>query len=196
MVFMYKKETMTDFIGVYDIDNTDVFCKKVFDHLKNLELINRNKDEKLITGSHYYLLQEQENTLLNFNINLLNEFHNIINLAFLDYVERYKTAFESGSKIFLNPNIKLQKTSPSEGYHIWHSENSSLQNSSRALFFLMYLNNIEEGGETEFLYQNKRVQPKEGRLIIAPASWTHVHRGNTSIKGDKYILTGWFEYIN
>ena len=46
MVFMYKKENMTDFIGVYDIDNTDVFCKKVFDHLKNLELINRNNTYK------------------------------------------------------------------------------------------------------------------------------------------------------
>jgi hypothetical protein len=186
---------MTDFIGVYDIDDTNVFCKKVFDHLKNLQMIKRDKDQKFITGSHYYLLQEEESTLLNFNVKLLNEFHNIINVAFLDYVEKYRIAFESSSLV-LNPNIKLQKTSPSEGYHVWHCENSSLPNCSRALFFLMYLNNIEEGGETEFLYQNKRVQPKEGRLIIAPASWTHMHRGNTTLKGDKYILTGWFEYTN
>ena len=187
---------MTDFIGVYDIDSTDIFCKKVFDHLKNLQMIKRDKDLKLITGSHYFLLQEEDNTLLNFNIKLLNEFHNIINVAFLNYVEKYKTAFESGPTIVLNPNIKLQKTSPGEGYHIWHSENSGLQNSSRVFFFIMYLNDIEEGGETEFLYQNKRDLPKEGRLIIAPASFTHLHRGNTPLKGDKYCLTGWFEYIN
>ena len=94
----------------------------------------------------------------------------------------------------MNPNIKLQKTSPGEGYHLWHCENSGLQNSSRVFFFIMYLNDIEEGGETEFLYQNKRVKPKEGRIILAPSSFTHTHRGNTPLKGDKYILTGWFEY--
>ena len=185
---------MTDFIGVYDVDSVDIFCKKVFDHLKNIKMIERDKDLKSITGSEYFLLQEGESTLLNFNIQLLNEFHDIIKVVFLDYVDKYKTVFESGPKITMNPNIKLQKTSPGEGYHLWHCENSGLQNSSRVFFFIMYLNDIEEGGETEFLYQNKRVKPKEGRIILAPSSFTHPHRGNTPLKGDKYILTGWFEY--
>jgi|TARA_R100000458_G_scaffold13131_1_gene10963 hypothetical protein len=187
---------MTDFIGVYDVDSADIFCKKVFDHLKNIQMMERDKSKKSITGSEYFYLQEEDSTLLNFNIKLLNEFHNIIKVVLEDYTDRYKTVFESGPgpKIKLNPNIKLQKTSPSEGYHVWHCENSGLINSSRVFFFIMYLNDIEEGGETEFLYQNKRVQPKEGRIIMAPASWTHAHRGNTTLKGDKYILTGWFEY--
>ena len=59
------------------MDSVDIFCKKVFDHLKNIKMIERDKDLKSITGSEYFLLQEGESTRLNFNIQLLNEFHDI-----------------------------------------------------------------------------------------------------------------------
>jgi len=55
----------------------------------------------------------------------------------------------------------------------------------------MYLNEIEEGGETEFLYLNKRVKSKAGRVIIFPAGFTHTHRGNPPINQTKYILSSW-----
>ena len=31
---------------------------------------------------------------------------------------------------------------------------------------MIYLNDIEDGGETEFLYQGVRVPPVKGRLIV------------------------------
>ena len=55
----------------------------------------------------------------------------------------------------------------------------------------MYLNTIDEGGETEFLYINKRVKAKEGRVVIFPAGYTHTHRGNPAIGQDKYLVTSW-----
>ena len=58
---------------------------------------------------------------------------------------------------------------------------------------MIYLNTIEEGGETEFLYLKKREKPVEGKLLIFPAGFTHTHRGNPPLKGDKYILTSWLE---
>jgi hypothetical protein len=66
--------------------------------------------------------------------------------------------------------------------------------SQRLLVFILYLNTIEEGGETEFLYQKKRIQPVEGRLLIWPAGFTHTHRGNPPLKDNKYIVTGWLEF--
>jgi len=59
---------------------------------------------------------------------------------------------------------------------------------------MLYLNNIEQGGETEFLYQIKRIKPEADKLLIWPAGYTHVHRGNPPLSNDKYILTGWIEY--
>ena len=59
---------------------------------------------------------------------------------------------------------------------------------------MIYLNDVEEGGETEFLYQSIRVAPKAGTLLIWPAGFTHTHRGNPPLSGDKYIATGWVQY--
>jgi len=89
--------------------------------------------------------------------------------------------------------IKLQKTRVGEGYHVWHHEDDSPTNMRRILTFILYLNDVEEGGETEFLYYGKRVKSKAGRLVLWPAGFTHTHRGNPPLKDAKYILTGWVE---
>ena len=54
-----------------------------------------------------------------------------------------------------------------------------------------YLNDDFEAGETEFLHQHLRVTPKEGSVLIFPAGFTHIHRGNPPIGGTKYLLTTW-----
>ena len=89
--------------------------------------------------------------------------------------------------------LKLQKTLPTEGYHDWHVEYSSVDSEAlkRAFVFSIYLNDVKDGGETEFLYFSKRVKPKKGRIVIWPAAFPYVHRGNPPISGEKYILTSW-----
>lgn len=94
-------------------------------------------------------------------------------------------------------DAQLQKTEEGEGYHIWHCENMGTPvHRNRLLAFGLYLNDDYEGGETEFLYQKLRIKPKKDRLVIWPAQFTHTHRGNTVLKGTKYILTGWVEFAN
>lgn len=84
------------------------------------------------------------------------------------------------------------------GYPHWHSEvypeaddNEALH---RVLLFMYYLNDVHDGGETEFFYQQKRIEPRAGRMVIAPAYFTHTHRGNSPRSDDKYILTSWVLY--
>lgn len=91
-------------------------------------------------------------------------------------------------------DIKIQKTIPGEGYHSWHVENSSLALRNRLMAFMVYLNDVKEGGETEFLHQKCRFKPERNTLLIWPANYTHVHRGNSPLSNDKYIITGWVEY--
>ena len=95
--------------------------------------------------------------------------------------------------------INLQKYQRgSGGYHHWHSEiypqNASCESLHRVLLWMVYLNDVTEGGETEFLYQGRKIAPKKGRLVIAPAGFTHTHRGNVATSGDKYIATSWILY--
>ena len=55
----------------------------------------------------------------------------------------------------------------------------------------LYLNTVDEGGETEFLYQRMRVKPEQGTLVIHPGGFTHTHRGNPPLKGVKYFMNTW-----
>ena len=53
------------------------------------------------------------------------------------------------------------------------------------------MNDNFDGGETEFLYQQRREQAITGDLLIFPAAFTHTHRGNPPLGGVKYIATTW-----
>jgi hypothetical protein len=93
-------------------------------------------------------------------------------------------------------SVNLQKyLQGSGGYHHWHSEiypqNASCETLHRVLLWQFYLNDVEDGGETEFLYQQRKVEARKGRLVIAPAGFTHTHKGHVARSGDKYIATSW-----
>lgn len=90
--------------------------------------------------------------------------------------------------------IKIQKTSPYGGYHIWHHEQAADEDSrDRELVWTLYLNDMPPGeAETEFMYQHTKVQPTVGTVCIFPAAFTHLHRGLTVYSYPKYIATGWY----
>ena len=59
---------------------------------------------------------------------------------------------------------------------------------------MTYLNDVTDGGETDFFYQRIKIPPKKGLTVIWPADWTYTHRGIPSKTQDKFIVTGWFNY--
>ena len=92
--------------------------------------------------------------------------------------------------------INLQRyTGGQGGYPYWHCElypkDASAETLHRHVLWTIYLNDGFAAGETEFLYQQRRIVPKAGSLLIAPAAFTHTHRGNRPVGGDKYIATSW-----
>ena len=92
------------------------------------------------------------------------------------------------------PHMQMQRYIDDQGYYAWHHENEGGITSKRELFFIYYLNDVDNGGETEFKFNSQKVKPEAGKLVIAPALWTHKHRGNPPQNGQyKYIITGWIE---
>ncbi len=92
--------------------------------------------------------------------------------------------------------INLQRyTAGQGGYPYWHCElfprDPTAETLHRHVLWTLYLNDGFEAGETEFLYQQRKVTPRAGSLLIAPAAFTHTHRGNRPEGGDKYIATSW-----
>jgi len=92
--------------------------------------------------------------------------------------------------------INLQHyTAGSGGYPAWHCEQSPsdarAEQLHRTLLWTIYLNEGFSEGETEFLYQERKIVPRTGTLLIAPTAFTHTHRGNVPGGRDKYIATSW-----
>lgn len=100
-------------------------------------------------------------------------------------------------------SVNMQKYPKGEGgYFHWHSEtfpspHDPHQDSlHRVVLWMFYLNDVTEGGETDFYFQELSSKPKQGTLVIAPAGFTHAHRGNKPISNDKYIFTSWILFKN
>ena len=92
--------------------------------------------------------------------------------------------------------INLQRyTGGQGGYPYWHCElypkDATAETLHRHVLWTIYLNDGFDAGETEFLYQQRKIVPKAGSLLIAPAAFTHTHRGNRPAGADKYIATSW-----
>ena len=98
--------------------------------------------------------------------------------------------------VFRPGAINLQRYSAGRGgYPYWHCElyprDPRGETLHRHLLWTIYLNDGFDEGETEFLYQQRKIVPRTGSLLIAPTAFTHTHRGNRPRGGDKYIATSW-----
>jgi hypothetical protein len=118
------------------------------------------------------------------------ELNNCINL----YKDKYKFCDENVMEWGIEKDFNIQKYKPSQAYHSWHCEKSSIKTAKRHLVFMTYLNDVKQGGETEWYYQKLKVKPEKGLTIIWSADWTFTHKGNTTLDEDKYIITGWFGF--
>lgn len=96
--------------------------------------------------------------------------------------------------VFRPGPVNLQRYEADEGgYPYWHSEHYPRDEDSlhRVLLWTVYLNDGFGAGETEFVHQNRKIAPRAGSFLIAPAGFTHTHRGNRPTGGAKYIGTSW-----
>lgn len=87
--------------------------------------------------------------------------------------------------------FQVQRTRPGEGFD-WHAD----EDGKRRVAIIAYLNDDFEGGETEFRYQDLKVRPQRGSMLLFPPYWTHVHRGVPVTKGTKYIVTSFLVHAS
>jgi len=60
---------------------------------------------------------------------------------------------------------------------------------NRYLVFLWYLNDVEKGGETDFVDLGIASAPQAGKLLMFPPYWMYRHAGQVPVSGHKYILS-------
>jgi hypothetical protein len=193
---MKKTVNITNFIGVYDNYITKEECNKAIQLYKNQNKFNQTFDR--VSFENASVLAKNDKQFFARDINIDTWWEDLksmivnFDLAWNHYIKNTGAAEAYDNIDFHYTQLKIQKTLPTEGYHVWHIEHmKGFHNESRAFAFSIYLNDVEEGGETEFLHFSKRVKPKTGRIVIWPAAFPYLHRGNPPLSGEKYILTSW-----
>jgi len=188
------------FIGVYDNVFGPEYCKMVIEHFKYVKGMghtiardNHQAQAHEIDDLQYYTHEEFDSAIRVRNSEVNNTFFQGMDACLQEYAKKY-SAIRIGQELRMFAN-KIQETKVGGGFHAWHAERSRQDNDHRVLAVMMYLNDVQNGGETEFLYQHKRVQAKAGRALIWPAGFTHTHRGNPPLSNTKYIMTSWFEFV-
>ena len=127
---------------------------------------------------------------------LLQKYTTALQTVLEQYIRKYPWCNQYAPwRIVENINIRYYK--PTAGYFAWHTERSSNQQwiRDRHLVFMTYLNDVDDGGETEWFHQRVKIQPRKGLTVIWPSDWTFTHRGLTSPTKEKYIITGWLNYV-
>jgi hypothetical protein len=176
-----------DFIGIYDNALSSEECSYVMDAFNAHE---QNEPHTVFTGETHLgseLMRKDYSFYVPETQQLVgNRLHECLMLYCEHYfVLKYVNA--------VSLEVKIQRTPPRGGYHVWHCEQDCNKGANRVLVWTIYLNDIPYNeGETEFLWQGVRVNPKAGRCVLWPAAFTHHHRGNPVYTHDKYIATGWY----
>lgn len=192
---------INDFIGVYPNAVDSNFCEGLIEHFEycreNTSYVRPRNADPLIIADQSMMLNDavpEKNEMASIHNNFAGQFFAAVDACLATYKQKYSILKVSNQKsgIF---DLKIQKTEPGEAYHTWHYENASRMLGARYLTYQIFLNTIEEGGETEFIYQKRRIKPIQGTLLIWPAGFTHTHRGNQPLSGPKYIITTWEEML-
>ena len=186
-----------EFIKGYYLEDMSI-CDRFIEYFNK----NKQRQQKGFTYTNKVVVNPLSKDSTDINLNLINDREECDILE--DYekeliiaTEKYKKDFptvDTNSAWGITENFNIQKYNPGQGFHSWHCERAQA-NSDRMLVFMTYLNDVTDGGETEFFYQKYKAEPKKGLTLLWPVDWTYTHRGNVSKTQEKYIATGWFSYV-
>ena len=184
-----------DFIEVYDNALSKKECDIIISHFEKSELKCRGR---VNSGGKSLIKPESKNSYDLFkHFSDTSHVSNIINQSLCNQIDKYKIKYNECDEMIgewsVEDGYNIQKYSTDkDGYKMWHCESGNIEISKRVMAWMFYLNNAKSG--TEFGYY-PTINPREGRCVIWPASWTHVHKGVIPNKGIKYIVTGWVNFL-
>ena len=188
---------MTNFIGEYTIPHPEI-CDDLITYFED----NPEKTAGVVgtAGKGVVKKEVKDSTDLNIplgRIKLIDQYANgELQWCLEEYKKQYYYADKMQSAYKIIEGFNIQHYAPGQAYHSWHFERSFIKprRFNRHLVFMTYLNDVTDGGATEFFYHNVTVQPKKGLTLIWPTDWTHTHRGVPSKTQEKYIITGWYSF--
>jgi len=189
-----KKEKVVDY-GVYEID--DFLTEKECVHLiKLIDLNNKPSTVASSDGDSYEFSRTSSTCYFNNDDPILNEIDSKISSE-LDIDSKFGEPIQGqlyniGQEFHDHTDFFQPQT-----YDIYCSESGN-----RTWTMMVYLNEVQEGGSTDFPLKGISIKPKTGKAVM----WNNLlddgrpdesmlHAGRPIIKGNKYIITKWFREL-
>lgn len=184
---MSGREKLTDWIKVYDGAFSDEVCDKLVAWFENP---NTGKGQHQETWRRCFEAA---------NIDFSEHWETVKN-TMRDYYQRYRNDIASGTLSRANfleaPNIFRYDVSELPNVFNTHADNWNAATALRQVSIILYMNDVETGGETHFDDLALDVPPKKGRLLFFPSFYTYMHQGKAPISNSKYIMVSWIHYDN
>jgi len=178
-------------------------CDRLIDFFKNDRFSVINKvSGRVYKNGRSYKNREKKSTDLSIyasehiNSPVIDEYVNQLVPLAENYIDTYSFSNAYGSW-GISEAINIQYYKPGEGFCSWHTERygGDYPYNNRHLVFMTYLNDVYDGGGTEFYHQKYTTTARKGKTLIWPADWTFTHRGEVAPSEEKYIITGWFSFV-
>ena len=189
---------MKNFIEVFDNALSSDDCKYIIDYMNTNGLMKRGS-VKTPEGTRV-VYEYKISSEMGIDIQDKNPINDIIGISLHHQIEKYKELHPQLAKIErwgVRERYNLQKYEPNQAYFGLHCENEGPNfGINRVLVWMFYLNTVTDDGGTYFDNYDLTLNAVEGRCVIWPAYWTHMHRGIVSKTESKYIVTGWFNFID
>ena len=185
------------FIGNWNIENKDLCNRMISFFEENQDLHNKGRTSK---GVDEKIKKTTDITINPTNLKLdrfkiFNEYFENLHECLTDYKEQFPFLKTFVKKLHIGP-FNLQRYLQGDHFGNSHSERTDITGIHRLFAWMTYLNDVEDGGTTDFDYYNIKVKPECGKTLIWPAEWTHAHKGSVLKSGKKYIITGWMHFTD
>jgi len=183
------------FIGSWDIRN-DNLCKQIINFFEENKILHR----KGATGSGIDPSKKKTtdiginpDDLKNSKFKCFNNYMDELYKCFIDYQHQWPFMKSIIKDVDIG-SFNVQKYAKGDHFSKVHTERGNLQYSDRVFAWMTYLNDVDDGGKTNFAHYDIKIKPEIGKTLIWPAEWTHAHSGEILNNGEKYIITGWMNF--
>ena len=189
---------MSNFIEVFDNALSTEECRYIINYMNTSDLMKPG----FVKGPEGPCVDKRykDSTEMGMDIRDKNPINDIIGISLHHQIEKYKELHPQLAELErwgVRETYNLQKYKPNQGYFGLHCENEGPNfGITRVLVWMFYLNTVTDDGGTYFDNYDLTMNAVEGRCVIWPAYWTHMHRGIVSKTESKYIVTGWFNFID
>ena len=192
-----NSEKSPNFIGCWFLENKNI-SKNIIDFFEN----NKSLQKKGSTAKGVEENRKKStditispNKLTDAKYKVFNDYFSELQKCFVDYREQWPFVKQFLTKVNVGP-FNVQKYYPGDHFAALHSERTGLSTLHRIFAFMTYLNDVNDGGTTNFDHYGLKIKPENNKTLIWPAEWTHAHTGSVLKSGTKYIITGWFDFAS